>query len=112
MDENGSDGKRKDRSPNSPRAGKTVAVVSLLFAAIGLARTFFGAGASVAPGAVGAAIGVLAYALGSRNLGLTATLLCVAVMFFGLMASQGIIPGLEATDHAYPEDICEPGTPC
>jgi hypothetical protein len=109
MKKSGQNSKEREKGDG---AGKAVGIVALTFAASGLVFTFFGAGASVFPGALGAALGVLAYALGSRRVGPAAIFVSVAVMFFGLAASQGLVPGLEATDHSYPEDVCEPGEPC
>ena len=83
-------------------AGRICCVIGLLFGIGGIVAAFFGGGASVSPGAVGAALGVLGYFLGSRRLGTATVLLCVAALFFGLAASQGLIPGIDATDRTLP----------
>jgi hypothetical protein len=83
-------------------AGRISAAVGLLFAAGGLVAAFLGGGANVSTGAVGAVLGVVGYFLGSRRLGTAAVILCVAVLFFGLAASQGLIPGIDASDRNLP----------
>jgi hypothetical protein len=47
-------------------------------------------------------LGILGYFLGSRRLGTVTVLLCVAALFFGLAASQGLIPGIDASDRGLP----------
>lgn len=83
-------------------AGRICCVLGILFGVGGIVAAFFGGGASVSPGAVGAALGVLGYFLGSRRLGTFTVLLCVAALFFGLAASQGLIPGIDASDRGLP----------
>ncbi|CAA9405747.1 MAG: hypothetical protein AVDCRST_MAG22-1549 [uncultured Rubrobacteraceae bacterium] len=83
-------------------AGRICCVIGLLFGLGGIVAAFLGGGASVSPGAVGAALGVLGYFLGSRRLGTTTVLICVAALFFGLAASQGLIPGIDASDRTLP----------
>jgi hypothetical protein len=84
-------------------AGRICCVLGILFGVGGIVAAFFGGGASVSPGAVGAALGVLGYFLGSRRLGTFTVLLCVAALFFGLAASQGLIPGIDASDRNLPD---------
>jgi len=76
-------------------AGWIACILGLLCGAFGIVAALFGGGASISPGAVGAALGILGYFLGSRRLGTVTVLLCVAALFFGLSASQGLIPGIE-----------------
>jgi hypothetical protein len=82
--------------------GTLCCLLGLLFGIGGIVAAFFGAGASVTPGAVGAMLGILGYFLGSRRLGTVTVLLCVAALFFGLAASQGLIPGIDASDRNLP----------
>jgi hypothetical protein len=84
-------------------AGRLCCLLGLLLGIGGIVGAFFGAGASVTPGAVGAMLGVLGYFLGSRRLGTVTVLLCVAALFFGLAASQGLIPGIDASDRNLPD---------
>jgi hypothetical protein len=82
--------------------GRISCVVGFLFGIFGIVAALFGGGASISPGAVGAALGVLGYFLGSRRLGTITVLICVAALFFGLAASQGLIPGIDASDRDLP----------
>lgn len=82
--------------------GRLACLVGILFGIGGIVAAFLGSGASITPGAVGAMLGILGYFLGSRRLGTTTVLLCVAALFFGLAASQGLIPGIEASDRTLP----------
>lgn len=82
--------------------GRVCCILGLIFGIGGIVAAFFGGGASVTPGAVGAMLGIVGYFLGSRRLGTTTVLLCVAALFFGLAASQGLIPGIEASDRTLP----------
>ncbi|CAA9455984.1 MAG: hypothetical protein AVDCRST_MAG01-01-5217 [uncultured Rubrobacteraceae bacterium] len=84
--------------------GRICCLLGLLFGVGGLVGAFFGAGASVTPGAVGAMLGIVGYFLGSRRLGTVTVLLCVAALFFGLAASQGLIPGIDASDRNLPDN--------
>ncbi|MDP9438927.1 MAG: hypothetical protein M3P49_09300 [Actinomycetota bacterium] len=83
-------------------AGRASCLVGLLLGMGGIAAVLFGGGANISPGAVGAALGILGYFLGSRRLGTATVLICVAALFFGLAASQGLIPGVDATDRGLP----------
>ncbi len=83
-------------------AGRVSCLVGLLLGIGGIAAVLFGGGANISPGAVGAALGILGYFLGSRRLGTATVLICVAALFFGLAASQGLIPGVDATDRGLP----------
>lgn len=76
-------------------AGKISCLVGLLFAVVGLLTTFLGYGASIAVGAIGVVLGILGYSLGSRGLGILTIVLCVAALFVGAAAGQGLIPGFE-----------------
>ncbi len=76
-------------------AGRISCLLGLLLGVGGIVAALLGGTANVSVGAVGAALGILGYFLGSRRLGTVTVLLCVAALFFGLAASQGLIPGIE-----------------
>ena len=84
------------------RGAKTVGVIACVFglalAALSFVIIFLGEGASIAPEAMGAMLGVLGYALGARKLGLATIIICIVALVLGLAAAQGIIPGLEPMD--------------
>ncbi len=82
--------------------GMISCLLGVLLGIGGIAASFLGGGASISPAAVGAALGILGYFLGSRRLGTATVLICVAALFFGLAASQGLIPGIEASDRNLP----------
>ena len=48
------------------------------------------------------ALGVFGYFMGTRRLATITVILCVAALFLGLAASQGLIPGIDATDRTLP----------
>ena len=83
-------------------AGRISCVLGILLGISGIVAALFGGTANVSIGAVGAALGILGYFLGSRRLGTVTVLLCVAALFFGLAASQGLIPGIDASDRGLP----------
>lgn len=83
-------------------AARIVCGVGLLLGVGGIVAAFLGGGANISAGALGAALGILGYFLGARGLATATVVLCVAAIFFGLAASQGLIPGIEASDHNYP----------
>jgi membrane associated rhomboid family serine protease len=83
-------------------AGRASCILGLLLGIGGIVAALFGGTANVSIGAVGAALGILGYFLGSRRLGTVTVLLCVAALFFGLAASQGLIPGIDASDRGLP----------
>ena len=82
-------------------AARIVCGVGLLLGVGGIVAALLGGGANISAGALGAALGILGYFLGARGLATATVLLCVAAIFFGLAASQGLIPGVEASDHNY-----------
>lgn len=83
-------------------AGRICCIIGILFVAYGFFIALGGGGASVTSGAVGAVLGILAYFLGSRRFGTVTIILSVAVLFFGLAASQGLIPGIDRSDRSLP----------
>jgi hypothetical protein len=82
--------------------GRIAGILGLLLGIGGIVAALLGGGVSISPGAVGAALGILGYFLGSRRLGTVTVLLCVAALFFGLAASQSLIPGIDASDRGLP----------
>ena len=83
-------------------AGRLSCIVGIVFGVLGIVAALLGGTANVSVGAVGAALGILGYFRGSRRLGTITVLLCVAALFFGLAASQGLIPGIDASDRTLP----------
>ncbi len=84
-------------------AGRIACFLGLLCGIFGIAASFIGGGVSISSGAAGAVLGILGYFLGSRRLGTATVLICVAALFFGLAASQGLIPGIDASDRNLPD---------
>ncbi|MGB3632414.1 MAG: hypothetical protein WA982_00085 [Rubrobacteraceae bacterium] len=105
MGENGEAGKDVGNA-ESPALfwGRAASGLGIVLAVVGVVAALFGTGASVVPGAVGICLGILGYFLGSNRLGTITIILCTAVLFFGLAASQGLIPGIEASDRSLPDD--------
>lgn len=83
-------------------AGKISCVIGILFAVYGVVIVLGGGAPSVTSGVLGAGLGILGYFLGSRRFGTATIILSVAVLFFGLAASQGLIPGIDASDRGLP----------
>jgi hypothetical protein len=52
-------------------------------------------------------LGVMGYALGARRL-VAVTVILSVVLFFGLAASEDLIPGIEGCDRGLPDQ--EPGS--
>jgi len=83
-------------------AGRICAIVGILFAIGGLVGPILAGGSSVSAGVVGMILGILAYFLGARRIGTITVVLSVASLFFGLAASQDLIPGIEGSDRGLP----------
>lgn len=77
-----------------------VVLYAILFGAIGVVN--YGVGV-VSGGAVGVLLGVLGYYLGASRLGTATIVISIVALFFGLAASQGLIPGFSETDRDLPE---------
>ena len=87
-----------------------VCVVGILLGLVGFITPFFTGPATmsdVSMQAVGILLGIVGYYLGSRRLAIAAVTLCIVAIFFGLAASQGLIPGFSETDRDLPDE--EPG---
>ncbi len=64
---------------------------------------FVGGAASasnISAGVTGAMLGIMGYFMGACKLAVITIILSLIVIFFGLVASQGIIPGFENYDRA------------
>lgn len=97
-------GERVDRSAQARvLVGRICCLAGVLFAAGGVIGALGGGGASISAGAVGVALGILGYFLGSNRFGTITVVVSIAALFFGLAASQGYIPGIEATDRSLPD---------
>ncbi len=57
---------------------------------------------------LGTFLGIIAYIMGAERFGRVAIIFTVVAMMFGVAASQGYVPGLEATDRGLPAQ--EPGS--
>ena len=79
--------------------GRAACWLGIILGVVGMVVAFFGTGASILPGATGAFLGIVGYFLGVNRLGTITIILCTAVLFFGLAASQGLIPGIEGNDY-------------
>ncbi len=84
--------------------GKGVCIVGIVLAALGIVGALFGTGASIVPGFLGIILGILGYFLGANRLGTITIILSTAVLFLGLAASQGLIPGLDRSDRTLPPE--------
>ena len=82
--------------------GRLSCIVGIVFGVLGIVAALFGSTANVSVGALGAALGVFGYFMDTRRLATITVLLCVAAIFFGLAASQGLIPGIDASDRTLP----------
>ena len=105
MGENEGAGKGPDNM-ESPALfwGKAACGLGIILAVAGIVAAFFGTGASVLPGAVGVCLGILGYFLGINRMGPITIILCTAVLFFGLAASQDLVPGIDGNDRNMPDD--------
>lgn len=109
MSENSETGKNASNGGDAKLFwGRAVCGLAMVLAGVGVIATLFGMGAGVVPGTVGAALGILGYFLGVNRLGTITIILCTAVVFFGLAAGQGLIPGVEAYNHP-PDNVSVAG---
>jgi hypothetical protein len=81
-------------------------------AALGALTGVAGAVAAVFPGllpvavpaaSAGVLMGMVGYFLGARRLGRAAAVLSAVALVLGLAASQGLVPGVEQSDHQLPQ---------
>ena len=99
-------GQGEARERHEKLLGGTIScVVGMLLGGAQIFAALFGGGANISAGALGVGLGVLGYFLGSRRLATATVALCVAAILFGLAASQGLIPGIPPSDHAFPTNF-------
>ncbi|MGI9049836.1 MAG: hypothetical protein ACR2GU_10780 [Rubrobacteraceae bacterium] len=82
--------------------GRISATLGLLLAIGGVIGAFLGIGAGVSAGAIGIVLGLIGYFLGARKFGLAVVIISTGALFFGLAASQGLIPGINQYDRTLP----------
>jgi len=56
---------------------------------------------------LGTFLGIIAYIMGAQRWARVAIVFTIVALMFGVAASQGYVPGLQATDHSLPQQ--EPG---
>jgi membrane associated rhomboid family serine protease len=99
-------GRSEERRESSAKSFlATIACVVGIVLAVGAAiGALVGAGASgvVSAGAVGVGLGVLGYLMGASRLGTATIVVSIAALFLGLAATQGLIPGIGASDRDLP----------
>jgi choline-glycine betaine transporter len=83
--------------------GRISCVVGTLLAIVELLAALQGGGANITAGALGIGFCILGYYLHARKLATATIVVCAAAVIFGLAASQGLIPGIEPSDHALPD---------
>jgi hypothetical protein len=98
----------EDAGKNEKRAaeakllgGRICCLLGLLFGFGGILFALLGASDNVSAGAMGVALGVLGYFLGSRRLGAATVVLGIVAVFFMAAASTGLIPGVTPLGHGY-----------
>jgi uncharacterized membrane protein HdeD (DUF308 family) len=99
----GGDKQRKEAAKSF--FARVVCVVGILLGLVGLITPFFmgpATTADVSIQAVGILLGIVGYYLGARRLALAAVRLCIVAIFFGLAASQDLIPGIQGEDRSLP----------
>jgi len=95
-----------------PFFGGAAAVLGILLGVVGAVLAVGVAGDAgysntIPMTSLGTFLGIVAYILGARRIGRTAVIFTMVAMMFGVTASQGLIPGVEPTDHTLPQK--EPG---
>jgi choline-glycine betaine transporter len=85
--------------------GRISCAVGVLCGIAEVLAALLGAGANISAGALGVGLGVLGYFLGARRLAVAPVFICVAAILFGLAASQGLIPGIPPSNHAFPTNF-------
>ena len=80
-------------------------VVGVLVGLVGLITPYFTGPATTADvsiQAVAILLGIVGYYLGTRRLAIVVVGLCIVAIFFGLAASQDLIPGIQGEDRSLP----------
>ena len=85
--------------------GGTAAALGALMGVAGVVLVLLGDSlmGAVPVAFVGILMGAAGYSLGARRLGRVAIVLAVVALLFAVAASQGMVPGVERTDHPLPE---------
>lgn len=97
-------GEKKNREDRLKLFFGTIScLVGILLGVGGIVAALLVGSANISVGAVGAVLGLVGYFLGSRRLGAATVIVGVIGLFFVLVASQGLIPGIESFDHEYRE---------
>ena len=91
----------QERRPKLLFGGISCAI-GVLLGGVEVLAALCGGGANISTGALGMGFGVLGYFLGPRWLATVTVFLCAAAIVFWLAASQGLIPGIEPSDRAFP----------
>ena len=81
--------------------GTVSCIVGILCGVGGILFAVLGASDNVSAGAVGAALGIVGYLLGQRQLAVAAIVIGVITVFFMAAASTGLIPGVVPLGHGY-----------
>jgi hypothetical protein len=92
--------------------GGAAAVLGIVLGLAGAASAFSEATLmNVVPAtSLGMVLGVVGYALGARSLGAVAAVLSVVGLIFGTALSQGMVPGVEPSDHTEQSAMDQPPT--
>jgi hypothetical protein len=90
--------------------GGAAAVLGIVLGLAGAASAFPEATLmnAVPATSLGMVLGVVGYALGARRLGAVAATLSVVGLIFGMALSQGLVPGVEPSDHTEQSTIDQP----
>jgi hypothetical protein len=86
-------------NPAALMGGRISCLVGILLSLGGVVLALLGGSPGISAGAVGTGLGIFGHFLGARRLAVVTVFVCVAALFFGLLASQGFIPGLGPFDH-------------
>src|SRR3712207_5417390 len=82
--------------------GRLCCLVGFLLAIGGVIAALVSGSSNISAGALGVALGILGYFLGSNRFGTVTVVVSIAALFFGLAASQGYIPFVDASDRVLP----------
>ena len=103
--QSGPDGDKQRKEAAKSFFARVVCVLGILLGLVGLITPFFTGPATTADvsiQAVGILLGILGYYLVTRRLAIVAVGLCIVAIFFGLAASQDLIPGIQGEDRSLP----------
>ena len=102
-DGGGPDGAGKGQA--GPFFGGIAAALGALTGVVGAVLVLLGDSqmGAVPAAFVGILMAVAGFSLGARRLGRVAVVLSVVALLFAVMAAQGLVPGVERTDHSLPQ---------